>query len=55
MKKFTKLNERDIIQILADYYNADRDQVRLKIENRLKGYGPTKRRVPKVIAIIQEE
>lgn len=55
MERFIKLNEQDIIQALADHYNVDRDRVRLKIESRWEGYGPTEHQVPTVSAIIQEE
>ncbi len=55
MEQFRKLNEQDIIQALADHYNVDRDRVRLKIENRWEGHGPTEHKVPTASAIIREE
>ena len=54
MEKIFRLNEQDIIQVLAEHFNVDRANVCLIIKSKTEGYGPTEHQVPKVSAVIKE-
>lgn len=54
MEKLLRLDEQDIIQVLADHFDVDRANVCLTIKSKTEGYGPTEHQVPEVSAVIKE-
>ena len=53
MEKLFRLNEQDIIQVLAKHFNVDRTNVCLTIKSKTEGYGPTEHQVSEVNAVIK--
>ena len=55
MEKLIKLNERDIIQVIADHFDVDRNHVCLKIDRTWEGYGPAEHEVYKISAFVDQK
>ena len=54
MEKLLRLDDQDIIQVLADHFNMDRANVNLTVKMETEGYGPTEHQFPEVSAVIKE-
>lgn len=55
MKKIIRLDEDDIIQIIANSFNVDQDKVDLEIVTNWEGYGPMEKQVHRARVTIKKE
>lgn len=55
MERLIKLNEWDIVQVIADHYDVGHDKVALKLETTYEGCGPMEQPVCKATAIVREK
>lgn len=55
MEKIIRLDEYDIIQIIANSFNVDQDKVDLEIVTNWEGYGPIEKQVRRVKVTIKED
>lgn len=53
MEQIIKLNEQDIVQIISNYFNVDRNKVTLKVDMKWEGYGPMEHKVHKATATVK--
>lgn len=54
MEKIIRLDEDDIIQIIANSFNVDQDKVDLKIVTNWEGYGPMEKQVHRARVTIKK-
>lgn len=55
MERIIKLNENDIIQVIANHFDVDRKNVTLTIDVSYEGYGSAEHKVYKASATVKEK